>query len=119
MFTKLLIMNGLEIKKIREKNNMTQSELAELLNVSRGAVASWESGKRNIGFSTEQLLRQHLDGEADPNPAPTFTETELILFDVASFLDHKNMRQTDLAEALDISQPYVYQLKRTKPCMVL
>lgn len=35
-------MNGL--KAIREKNHMTQAELAEKLNISRTTVTNWESG---------------------------------------------------------------------------
>lgn len=33
------------IRKLRLKNDLTQLELAELLNVSKNAVSSWENGR--------------------------------------------------------------------------
>lgn len=39
-------MNPKRFSELREKANLTQSELAELMNLSIRAVASWESGER-------------------------------------------------------------------------
>lgn len=35
----------MNIKSIRESNNMTQEQLAEHLNISRTSVTMWESGE--------------------------------------------------------------------------
>ena len=39
---------GLRIKEIRNKNNVTQVELAELLNTSQSTISAYESGKTLI-----------------------------------------------------------------------
>ena len=46
-------VTGAVIKKLREKNRMTQAELAEKLNVSDKAVSKWETAK---GFPDISLL---------------------------------------------------------------
>ena len=38
-------VTGAVIKKLREKNNMTQLQLAERLSVSDKTVSKWENGK--------------------------------------------------------------------------
>lgn len=43
----LTTMNFKDIKFLREANNMTQNQLAKMLNVSRCAIAQWETGKAN------------------------------------------------------------------------
>ena len=40
-----------QIKKLRNDRNLTQSELAKLLGVSRSAVNSWEQGTNNPTLS--------------------------------------------------------------------
>ena len=37
-------VTGMVIKELREKNNMTQAELAEKLCISDKAVSKWETG---------------------------------------------------------------------------
>lgn len=37
---------GLEIQQIRKKNNLTQIEFANKINISRGALINYEKGKR-------------------------------------------------------------------------
>ena len=46
-------VTGMVIKELREKNNMTQSELAQKLSVSDKAVSKWETGK---GYPDVSLL---------------------------------------------------------------
>ena len=43
------------LKELRKKNNMTQVQLAEKLNVSKGTVAMWETGQRRPGY--EMLIK--------------------------------------------------------------
>lgn len=38
-------VTGKLIKELREKNNMTQSELGDIINVSDKAISKWETGK--------------------------------------------------------------------------
>jgi transcriptional regulator with XRE-family HTH domain len=61
-------ITGSIIKKYREKKNMTQQKLADLLNVSDKAVSKWETGKgypditlieplaKALGLSVVELL---------------------------------------------------------------
>ena len=37
-------VTGAVIRKLREQNNMTQAELAEIIQVSDKAVSKWETG---------------------------------------------------------------------------
>lgn len=50
----MLIKTAERIKELREKNNLTQSELARRLNITRSSVNAWEMG---ISIpSTEKLV---------------------------------------------------------------
>ena len=60
------MMNG--IKYIREKSNISKSELAGRMGVTRQSVTLWESGKRKPGTKhlkrwglREDILRCHSD----------------------------------------------------------
>ena len=46
---------GKNIREARKRNNMTQSELAEKLGVSKQVVSSYENGKRSPSY--EMLLK--------------------------------------------------------------
>ena len=53
---------GENLRKIRKQRNITQEELAELLNVSRQAISKWEAGN---GYpETEKLILIFLRGIA-------------------------------------------------------
>lgn len=41
---------GKNIKKLRQRNKLTQEELAETLRVTRQAVSNWETGKSPISI---------------------------------------------------------------------
>ena len=45
-------MIGSTIKRIRQRKNLTQNDLAEWLGVSRQAIAMWETEKREIKITT-------------------------------------------------------------------
>ncbi|MEX5791781.1 helix-turn-helix domain-containing protein [Providencia hangzhouensis] len=40
-------MTGEDIKRIREQNNISQSSLALILNMTKESVSKWEIGKLN------------------------------------------------------------------------
>lgn len=56
---------GLQIKKYREKKEMQQKDLAELLSVTPGAVSGWESGNFMPGPETLMLLCDTLEISMD------------------------------------------------------
>ncbi len=51
-------MVGKNIKKLREKNGLTQLELADKLNVTRQAISNWETEKTQPDIDTLQKLAQ-------------------------------------------------------------
>jgi transcriptional regulator with XRE-family HTH domain len=54
-------MNNKDIRLIRMRMHLTQQQLADLLNMDRGSVIRWESGKgaipRNIQLAVDDLYR--------------------------------------------------------------
>lgn len=48
------------IKQARKEAGFTQMQLAELLSVSKGTVAMWETGKREPGLDTFRKLGEVL-----------------------------------------------------------
>ncbi len=53
------------IKKFRIKNNITQEELAEKINVTRQAVSNWENGKTEPDIETLTKIAQIFDISID------------------------------------------------------
>ena len=48
--------SAVKIKSLRSKNNISQTVLAALLNLSPSTVRQWEIGKKNPGGSSLKLL---------------------------------------------------------------
>ena len=69
-------MVGKNIKRFREKKNLTQAELAERLCVTRQAVSNWENGKTEPDLETlgriasmlEVSVEELIYGEARSKP---------------------------------------------------
>ena len=53
------------IKKFREQKNISQSELAEKLNVTRQAVSNWETGKTQPDIDTLHKIADMLEISID------------------------------------------------------
>lgn len=53
-------MDGEFLKKIRKENNLTQAELADLLDVSRSIIAKIEGGDNSISEKMFEKLKLHL-----------------------------------------------------------
>jgi transcriptional regulator with XRE-family HTH domain len=51
---------GDNIKRLREQKGLSQQDLAELMNVTHGAVSLWESGKRSMNVKQADKLAQAL-----------------------------------------------------------
>lgn len=45
-------MFSLKLKELREHNNLSQQELADILNLSQSTIATWESSKKDPMFIT-------------------------------------------------------------------
>lgn len=56
---------GKRLKELRKKKRITQVELAEILNISKGTVAMWETGKRETSYSMLQRISKILDASID------------------------------------------------------
>jgi len=49
------------LKELREKNNLTQEQMAERVKVTRQAVSRWENGETQPNTDTLKLLSQEFD----------------------------------------------------------
>ena len=56
---------GNNLRKLRTKQNMSQQELGNKLNVTRTAVCHWESGGRALYFSTAKEICKILNCKLD------------------------------------------------------
>lgn len=101
-------MTGQEVKEIRKKLGMDRQEFGELLSSSERTVQNWEIGVRNIPDAKIELLNTHLRAANKP----FFSETIIHSFDWPRFLEFTKLTQADLADRLDVKQPYISQLKR-------
>ena len=52
-------MTGKDIKTIRQKLLLLQTELADELGVSLSAVQLWEQGRRNISIKSQRLVLEY------------------------------------------------------------
>ena len=52
-------MTGKDIKTIRNKLLLLQTELADELGVSLSAVQLWEQGRRNISIKSQRLVLEY------------------------------------------------------------
>lgn len=49
------------IKKLREQRNLTQKQMADLLEVSVSSIAMWQAGEREVDFFTLKLIADTFD----------------------------------------------------------
>lgn len=49
------------IKKLREQRNLTQKQMADLLEVSVSSIAMWQAGEREVDFFTLNLIADTFD----------------------------------------------------------
>ncbi len=55
----------MRLKKLRQASGETQAQIAELLGISRAALANIENGKREPDFKTADILARHFDVSVD------------------------------------------------------
>ena len=96
---------GEKIYELRKKKNMSQAELAQVLNVSRQTISKWETGESNPDFdkivplcnffeiSTDEFLRgsnpileEKIESVSKKNKALTFSMC-IVIFIVMCILD--------------------------------
>jgi transcriptional regulator with XRE-family HTH domain len=75
---------GNKIKELREKQGMTQSELAKRLNISDKTISSWENGTRlpRMGLveSISKILNVSKSDLFDNKKSPSLTEQAMQKF---------------------------------------
>lgn len=76
---------GERIKQLRKEKGMTQTDLAQTLNVTKGTVSTWETNSRVPGFETLTALCDLFDrrmdyimGRSDDATPTTQNEEELL-----------------------------------------
>lgn len=72
------------LKELRKENNMTQSELANMLGMAKGTVAMWEMGKRNPSFEALEKMSEIFDrrveyilGNSDNSSSPELSDSQV------------------------------------------
>lgn len=72
------------LKELRKENNITQSELANMLDMAKGTVAMWEMGKRNPSFEALEKMSEIFDrrvdyilGNSDDPSSPNLSDAEI------------------------------------------
>ena len=54
-----------KLKELRKKNGITQSQLAEALNVTKGAIAMWETNKRTPDLDMAGVIADYFNVSVD------------------------------------------------------
>jgi DNA-binding XRE family transcriptional regulator len=85
-------MNDLEIKKVRKKLKMSQTELARLLGVSLRTIQNWEAGE-NIPLTKHEILRNFIDQEGAIREKQN---KGIPLIDVGAAVSLKNVKNPEI-----------------------
>lgn len=83
---------GKRIKEIRESNNLTQEQMAEILKVTTNAVRDYEKGNYGISKDVMLLLRQHFNVSIDYLLFGESTDMEKLLFLLENASENDKMR---------------------------
>lgn len=105
-------MDGIQIKELRKKTNLTQEQLADKMDISKKLVQNWESGKTIPAAKYHLLLRIVFSmGEPDSE----IDEVEEAIEKGASFSgtalkmyrECKRLTQKELGQKLEISEQQI------------
>lgn len=83
---------GKRIKEIRESNNLTQEQMAELLKVTTNAVRDYEKGNYGISKDVMLQLRQQFHVSIDYLLFGDSTDTEKLFFLLENASENDKMR---------------------------
>lgn len=103
------------MREIREKRNLTQQQVADMMHVHRTTYNAWENGKDFISFSRlyqfALLFNVSLDyliGKAPfvpiEYPRATTLDKNVVGEKIKNFRESKNLSQEQLAKILNVSQ---------------
>ncbi len=104
-----------KMREIREKRNLTQQQVADMMHVHRTTYNAWENGKDFISFSRlyqfALLFNVSLDyliGKAPfvpiEYPRATTLDKNVVGEKIKNFRESKNLSQEQLAKILNVSQ---------------
>lgn len=104
-------MLGQRLRVLRQSHRKTQSEIAELLNLSRSAYALYEAGKRQLNYDSLVLLADfyhvsldYLFGRTDiPELQSSFTPEERRLLSHYRALDSRGRETVQSLAELELS----------------
>ena len=100
---------GDKMKKIRIARNLSQQEVAELMNVSRQYISKWESGERNINgdqlIQYAKIMKVTLDYFSDSAPMRTLSQA---LWQLEDAFNSADIKEADVDKAYhDIMKIYL------------
>ena len=101
---------GRRIAQLRKEQNMTQQELANILEVSREAVSMWEIGLRQPNLDTLQKLADFFGCSVDyllGRTSQCTSNTNPIGRRIAQLRKKRNITQEELANILEVSREAV------------
>ena len=110
-------MIGDMIKRLRKQYDMTQAQLAEKLNVSQAAIASWENGSRRpdldllpiiagiFGISVDELLGSDKPEES----APQTIEARIVSFGMDQLPQKERERIINVLQAMYTNNPDLFK----------
>ena len=95
------------IKDLRQKNNMSQDNIANLLHINRTTLTKWETGKHNPDIDTVIFLAEYfgvttdylLGVESKTNPN---TDKNLAIDDIAEIEHLEDESKEDLKKYLEL-----------------
>lgn len=91
------------LKKLRHESNLTQSELADRLNITRSALSLYELGKRTPDFNTLIKIADNFDVSIDFLLRRN-EKNNTLGSRIKVLRKEYNMTQTDLANKLNITK---------------
>ena len=110
------------LKHLRKERGLTQTELAERLNVSQSTIASWENGKRRpdldfmptladfYGVSVDEIMgREELSIDDAYNSAPKTLEARIVSFGMDKLPQEERQRILDILQRMYDNNPEIFK----------
>lgn len=104
-------MTGEELIKIREKLGMGRGEFGNALGIPYRTLQNYELEVRPIPRPVMKLAKSLLKKEEKKQNNEEWSEESIVIFDWGSFLSRMKLTQRDLADQLEVRQPYISRLK--------
>ncbi len=87
---------GKRIKEIRESNNLTQEQMAEILKVTTNAVRDYEKGNYGISKDVMLQIRQHFHVSIDYLLFGDSTDAEKLFFLLENASENESLGTSDV-----------------------